>query len=67
MKTACEELKGVHVGHGHSPQERYHLNMLLKKAQKKNESENSPKFIYKVRGQAFALNIAKLPHQRAKK
>ena len=54
LKTAGEELKRVHVGHDLSPQERDHLNMLLKKAQVKNESENSPEFIYKVGGPPFA-------------
>ena len=43
-----------------------HMNV-LKKAQEKNESENSPEFIYKVRGQPFALKIVKLPHKEAKK
>ena len=55
MKTAGEELKRVHVGHNLSSQERDHLNMLLKKAKEKNESENSTEFIYKVRGPPFAL------------
>ena len=41
--------------------------MFLKKAQKKNESENSPDFQYKLRGQLFALKIVKLPHKEAKK
>ena len=67
MKTAGEELMRVHVGHDLSPQERDHLNMLLKKAQEKNESENSPEFIYKVRGPPFALKIVKLSHNQAKK
>ena len=30
--------------------------MLLKKAQEKNKSENSPDFQYKVRGSTFSLN-----------
>ena len=45
---AGEELKRVHVGHDFSPQERYNLNMLLKKDQEKNKSNNSPDFQYKV-------------------
>ena len=67
MKTAGEELKWVHVRHDLSPQERDHLNMPLKKAQENNESENSPEFINKVRGQPFALKIVKLLHKEAKK
>ena len=36
LKTADEELNRVPVGHDLSPQERDHLNMLLKKAKEKN-------------------------------
>ena len=56
FKTAGEELNRVHIRQDLSPQERDHLNMLLKKAQEKNESEIPPDFQYKVRGPPFALN-----------
>ena len=49
LKTANEELKMVHVGRDLSHQEGDQLNMLLKKAKKKSESENSPEFVYKVK------------------
>ena len=67
MKTAGEELERVHVGHNLSPQERGHLNMLLKKAQEMNKSKTSPDFLYKVRGTPFALKIVKIPHKETKK
>ena len=40
---------------------------LLKKAEEKSQSENSPEFIYKVRGSPFALKIVKLQHKESKK
>ena len=66
MKTAGEELKRVHKGHDLSPQERDHLNMLLKKAQEKNDSKNLLDFQHELRGPPFALKIVKLSHKEAK-
>ena len=63
LKAAGEELKRAHVGHDLSPQERDHLNLLLKKAQGNSSSENSPDFHYKVSGPPFALKIGNVPHK----
>ena len=66
LKAAGEELKRIHVGHDFASQERKrdHLNMLLKKAQEKNDFENSLDFQYKVRGKPFPLKIVKVPHNK---
>ena len=66
LKAAGEELKRVHVERDLSPQERDHLNIPLKKAQEKNEFENSPDFQYKVRSPPFPSKIVRLPHKEAK-
>ena len=67
MITAGEELTRFHVGQDLYTQERDHVNMLLKTAQEKNESENLLEFIYKVRVQPYDLQIVKRPNKVAKK